>query len=190
MIDLSEKIKGIRHARERQFALAFFDHEKWVHEPRYFYLSDGTKYLPDFYDAKRDAYIEVVGTRQAYSNNKEKYSLFCVEYPLIQIEFRTPDGKILELKNGRTIYKSVKKKGRRREYLKNMAGASRLQEIVDAKGLSVVRVAELCGIPFSTVNAHYYGLRKSIRLEIAAKYANGLGIEISQLLFTGGGDAA
>lgn len=190
MIDLSEKVKSIRHSREREFALALFDHDKWVHEPRYFYLSDGTKYLPDFYDAKRDAYIEVVGSRQAYSKNRDKYSMFCEEYPMIQFEFRMPDGEILELKNGRTVFKSIKKKGRRREYLKNMAGASRLQEIVDSKGLSVLQVSEMCGVSSSTVRAHYYGLRKSIRLEIALKYAEGLGCDPKELMFENGGDAA
>ena len=188
MIDLSEKVKGIRFEREREFALAFFDHDKWVHEPRYFYLSDGTKYLPDFYDAKRDAYIEVVGTRQAYSNNKQKYQMFCQEYKGIQLEFRLPDGGFIEQKNGRLSMRTVKKKGQRRKILKNMAGASRLQDIVDAKGFSVEQVSKMCGISVHTVNAHYYGLRKGIRLEIAAKYATGLGIGIADLLFNG--DAA
>jgi hypothetical protein len=51
MIDLESRVNTIRYGRERQFALTFFDHDKWVHEPRYFYQSDGPKYLPDFIDA-------------------------------------------------------------------------------------------------------------------------------------------
>lgn len=92
MIDLSEKVKGIRYGSEREFAENFFDHDKWVHEPRFFYLSDGTKYKPDFYDARRDVYIEVVGTVAAFGHNKDKYALFMNDHPGITLEFRTSDG--------------------------------------------------------------------------------------------------
>lgn len=182
MVDLNEMVKGIRFDREREFALAFFDHDKWVHEPRYLNLKDGTRYLPDFYDAKRDVYIEVVGSRQAYSVNKNKYRMIAEEYPNMQFELRVPSGDLLELKNSRTIYKSVTKKGRTGRYLKNMFGASRLQEIMDAKKISIEEAADLCGVSFSTVKSHYYGLRKTIRLHIAVKYAEGLGCDVKDIL--------
>lgn len=95
MIDLSERVKGIHHDSEKQFALTFFDHDKWVHEPRFFYLPDGTKYKPDFYDAQRDVYIEVVGSHAAFHHNKAKYSLFNDTFPGTSLEFRTRDGNLL-----------------------------------------------------------------------------------------------
>lgn len=187
MNDLEEMVKDIRFERERQFALTFFDHKKWVHEPRFFYLSDGTKYHPDFYDAKRDVYIEVIGSRQAFYQNREKYTLFCKEYPSINFEFRTPDGKLVEQENMslRLATPREKYKGgirRQKEPLKNMGGASRLQEITDRLGLSLESVSTKCGISFYTVRAHYYGLRKTMTLPLAAKYAEGLGVSIQDLM--------
>ena len=96
MIDLTEKVKGIRYESEKQFALAFFDHDKWIHEPRFFYLPGGAKYKPDFYDAKRDIYIEVIGSKQAFSQNKEKYAAMREAYPSILLEFRFADGALVE----------------------------------------------------------------------------------------------
>jgi hypothetical protein len=181
MIDLESRVNGIRFDRERQFALAFFEHDKWVHEPRYFYLSDGTKYLPDFYDAKRDIYIEVVGSRQAYHLNKDKYVTFCNEYENIQLEFRLPSGEKLELRNGRMARPVVKKFKESRHYLKNINGAPILQEIVSSRNLSIAKVSKLCGISYTTVSAHYYGFVKSMKHEFAVKYATGLGLGMEEL---------
>lgn len=181
MIDLSEKVKSMRYDRERKFALTFFDHDKWVHEPRPFYLSDGTKYLPDFYDAKRDAYIEVVGSRQAYHNNKHKYVMFCNEYKNIQLEFRLPSGESLEIRNGRMMRPRVNKFKESRYYIKKINGSPILQEIVSAKNLSIAKVSKLCGIPYTTVGVHYYGNVKSMKREFAVKYAAGLGVGMEEL---------
>lgn len=181
MIDLTSRVKGIRYDRERKFALTFFDHDNWVHEPRYFYLSNGTKYLPDFYDEKRDVYIEVVGSRQAYFNNKDKYVIFCREYKDIQFEFRLPSGEKLELRNGRMERHSVKKIKEMRHYLKNINGFTSLQGAIDAKNLSVAQVSKLCGISYSTVGSHYYGIVKSMKREFADKYATVLGVGMEEL---------
>lgn len=181
MIDFTSRVNKIRFARERKFALTFFDHDKWVHEPRFFYLSDGTKYLPDFYDARRDVYIEVVGSRQAYYGNKHKYVLFCNEYKNIQFEFRLPSGEALEIRNERLMRPVVNKFKESRYYLKKINGAPILQKIVSEKNLSIAKVSKLCGIPYTTVGVHYYGNVKSMKREFAVKYATGLGVGMEEL---------
>ena len=59
-----------------------------------------------------------------------------------------------------------------------------IRKIITDKGLSVPEAARLCGLPYSTVSAHYYGQRKSMTLQIAAKYAQGLGVSMDELLPT------
>lgn len=93
-------ISTIRHERERQFAAAFFDHDQWEHESHRFALPDGTTYLPDFYDGKRDVHIEVVGSHQAYYANKGKYEIFVKEYPDIRLEFRNEEGSEMHPRRG------------------------------------------------------------------------------------------
>lgn len=60
---------------------------------RFFKLSSGEKYTPDFYLPKRRIYVEVVGSRQAYHSNKKKYELFQRDFPTLKIIFVTMDGK-------------------------------------------------------------------------------------------------
>ena len=57
---------------------------------------DGEKYSPDFYDGEMNVFIEVVGTRQAYSENKDKYNLLRKYYPKINFEIRLSDGSLLD----------------------------------------------------------------------------------------------
>lgn len=54
-------------------------------------------YSPDFYDGNRNVFIEVIGSRQAYDQNKEKYDLMKKIFPKIKFEIRTPDGALLEI---------------------------------------------------------------------------------------------
>lgn len=63
-----------------------------------------------------------------------------------------------------------------------------IRKIITDRGLTVPEAARLCGLPVPTVSAHYYGQRKSMTLQIAAKYAKGFGIEMGELFE--GGDAA
>lgn len=81
---------------EKSFIKSFFNHTSWVYHPCSFPLN-GTKYGPDFYDIKRKVFIEVVGTRQAYHKNKEKYDMFIKMYPFIPLEFRDSSGNLLNI---------------------------------------------------------------------------------------------
>jgi len=83
-----------QHKAEIEFIGNFFTHRKWLHHPTLFYLND-IKYTPDFYDAKRNVFIEVSGTRQAYHANKDKYDLFRKLFPQLNFEIRKPSGELL-----------------------------------------------------------------------------------------------
>ena len=56
-----------------------------------------------------------------------------------------------------------------------------IRKIITDKGLTVPEAARVCGLPVSTVSAHYYGQRKSMTLQIAAKYARGFGVQMDDL---------
>jgi len=93
--DLSMPTRAkIAHAREIEFIKNYFSHPNWVYRPALF-RTDRFKYSPDFYDGERNVFIEVAGTRQAYSANKEKYDAFRAAYPKLNFEIRKSDGTLL-----------------------------------------------------------------------------------------------
>ena len=87
--------KDQQYKREFEFVKNYFTHKNWLYEPVTFNLN-GTNYTPDFYDAKRNVFIEVSGTRQAYHANKHKYKMFRKYFPKLNFEIRKSDGSILE----------------------------------------------------------------------------------------------
>lgn len=92
--DCSRTIISESHAREIQFIKNFFDHPQWIHHPAIFKIGF-VSYSPDFYDAKRNVFIEVAGTRQAYHQNKQKLIEFKKHYPLINFEIRQTSGETI-----------------------------------------------------------------------------------------------
>ena len=82
----------IRNERERHFASVYFDHDNWTSQPKFFRLSNGTRYTPDFYDKEKDEYIEVVGTRSAYYQGRAKYALFQETYPELTLKILSYKG--------------------------------------------------------------------------------------------------
>ena len=93
----SNSAKGIvidAHEREIEFIKNYFTHGDWRYKPAFFRF-DNFRYSPDFYDGERNVFIEVAGTRQAYSANKEKYDAFRAAYPKLNFEIRKSDGTLL-----------------------------------------------------------------------------------------------
>lgn len=86
--------KQHQHGREIEFIRSYFDHDNWIYQPASFRF-DNELYSPDFYDGKRNVFIEVSGTRQAYHDNKEKYNKFRNTFPKIALEIRKSNGEIL-----------------------------------------------------------------------------------------------
>lgn len=90
-----KNFKRIGNYRELLFVKNFFSHSNWLPHPVCFKLGD-ISYQPDFYDAERNVFIEVAGSRQAYHKNKDKYVAFKKMFPKIELEIRLPDGDLLE----------------------------------------------------------------------------------------------
>lgn len=86
----------LRHSSEIEFIKNFYNHNNWYHEPITFRLDD-TTYTPDFYEPERNVFIEVIGSRQAYHENKHKYKKLAKKYPFVKLEFRCADGEKVEL---------------------------------------------------------------------------------------------
>lgn len=86
-----------QHEREHLFALHYFGGRPYVYHPCAFYLSNGRHYTPDFYDVDMNVFIEVVGSRQAYYQQKDRgtYDLFFKTYPHLVLEIRASDGHLL-----------------------------------------------------------------------------------------------
>ena len=84
--------------RELEFVKNYFTHNDWIQSPATFRIYE-FKYSPDFYDARRNVFIEVAGSRQAFHANKGKYELFTKLYPKIMLEVRTIDGQLLSEKS-------------------------------------------------------------------------------------------
>lgn len=53
----------------------------YIPQPRWFNLSTGEKYKPDFYCEEDNLYIEVIGSRQRYEQLKLKLAVVKIEYP-------------------------------------------------------------------------------------------------------------
>ena len=82
-------------SNEIEFIRIFFkNNQNWIYHPALFRLPDGQKYTPDFYDIERGCFIEVVGSRQAFSENKNKYKLFRDTYKDIKFEIRRFTGSL------------------------------------------------------------------------------------------------
>lgn len=86
----------IRHGKELEFVKNYFTHKDWFYHPVIFRLN-GCNYEPDFYDATRNTFIEVSGTRQAFHANLEKYKLFIKTFPKINFEVRDIYGELKPL---------------------------------------------------------------------------------------------
>lgn len=97
-----KKAKFDPEPREYDFINNYFKNNSFLYAPATFRLSNGERYTPDFYDKERKVFIEVVGTRQAYSQNKDKYAVFVEDFPEIKFEIRTFDGKLFKDSDGET----------------------------------------------------------------------------------------
>lgn len=86
----------IRYGAEVEFVKNFFTHKNWIYHPAFFRLGK-CSYEPDFYDGERNVFIEVVGTRQAFHSNFDKYKLFIKTFPQIKFEIRDFLGDIKSL---------------------------------------------------------------------------------------------
>ena len=92
-----------RYKAEKQFA-KFLDSKgkRWQYEPKRFQVY-WSKYTPDFYVAKEDAYYEVMSTRQRFQSAKYKIGAFLNLYPSINLQIVRPNGESYLLPDNRAI---------------------------------------------------------------------------------------
>jgi hypothetical protein len=85
-------LNEIVHDAERQYAKRLLAlGKKYIYQPRM--ENHGVVfYRPDFFIPRDNVYIEVVGTRQAFSLNKRKYALFIRLFPDKTLLIKNPDG--------------------------------------------------------------------------------------------------
>lgn len=83
----------VYHIAEMDFVKNYFKHSNWTYQAVTFRL-DNTTYKPDFYDGDANVFIEVVGTKQAFSANKQKYTDMRKLYPKIKFEIRLSNGEL------------------------------------------------------------------------------------------------
>src|SRR3990167_8003781 len=86
----------IRHSRERSFADQLTARGiAWQYEPHRFPLpAPHNSYTPDFYIQAEDKYIELMGTRQAFSQARKKIAEFRKRYPEINLDVVKPGGQL------------------------------------------------------------------------------------------------
>jgi len=63
----------------------------WIPKPITVRLPNGEIYTPDFWDPKRQAFLELSATRQAYYHNRQKYELVRATYPSMPFLIVSPD---------------------------------------------------------------------------------------------------
>jgi hypothetical protein len=95
-------VKKYQSLAEVEFIKNYFTHKNWLYQPVIFHLPSGN-YTPDFYDAVTGIFIEVVGTRQAFEDNKIKYAEFRTAFPTITLEFKNRNGEMCREDDGKKI---------------------------------------------------------------------------------------
>ena len=80
--------------REMEFVRQYFSHRNWLPQPVTFHLP-AFNYTPDFFDGETNAFIEVVGTYQAFYANRRKYVAIRKQFPTLKFEVRLYDGTIV-----------------------------------------------------------------------------------------------
>lgn len=98
----------ISNKSEIDFVKNYFKHQNWFYLPARFSFN-GLSYQPDFYDGERNVFIEVSGTRQAFHQNKEKYTKFKLYFPKIKLEVRYADGTLLNLDKAKFLHSKEKR---------------------------------------------------------------------------------
>ena len=72
---------------ELTFIKAHCEGKLWFHQPRAFVLRElGRTYRPDFYVVENGCFYEIIGSRQAYSYQREDIRAFRSEYPQYRLE--------------------------------------------------------------------------------------------------------
>ena len=174
------------HRREAQFVTNYFDHSEWEYEPVTFHLGR-LSYKPDFYDKRNDAYIEVVGTRQAYNQNKAKYDLFKIHYPertlLVLDVFGEPYGRkksVAPCGRRRKINLPERKEGREK---RPNTISKRIRELRRAANITQVKLSELMDLSGSSPISQWESGYVAPKHDNMKRLAEIFGVTVNDLVY-------
>jgi len=89
---MKTKPQRIYNRREQIFAdFLTAQGKEFYYQPAVFHV-DGIQYRPDFYIPSERVFYEVVGSRQAFSQNRQKIDAVQKAYPFVKILIVNPDG--------------------------------------------------------------------------------------------------
>jgi len=89
---MKTKPQKIYNRREQIFAdLLTAQGKDFFYQPAVFHVN-GIQYRPDFYIPSEMIFYEVVGSRQAFHQNRQKIDYVRQAYPFVKIEIVNPDG--------------------------------------------------------------------------------------------------
>jgi len=88
---------GYRSKEEDIFVKNHFKKDdEWLFEPASFVINDFERYVPDFYDIKRNVWIEVCASRKRFISARRKYKMFVERYPNLNFEIRNQYGDLID----------------------------------------------------------------------------------------------
>jgi predicted transcriptional regulator len=157
-----------------------FLHSNFVYHPPRFVLGD-LSYQPDFYDLTTGEYIEVIGTKQAFHQNKHKYKELKRLVKGVCLLLKNPDGSDYVPTN--IVYR--KKAGKKRVnkkivkkvvcFKKEGCGCMRLSAYLHKKYLTPSNFARISGVSQPTIwriinKGNYFPSAKTVsKIEKATK---------------------
>lgn len=149
--------------------------ENLVYEPRFFRLSDGTKYTPDFYNPATNTYYELAGTRQAWSGGKNKIARFQIEYPSVSFKI------IKTFQRQKDMHKKKPLVCSNRTIKNN--GVVKLRMLLTEQNTTQFEAARRAGVPQPTISRHLTGKIEKVDPAIAIKYEEAFGIPKEEFVF-------
>lgn len=185
------------NAREEHFATIFFDHREWKSHPKSFTLAGGCKYTPDFIDERRETYIEVIGSRQAFHQNKVKYAMFFNAYPNVPLEFRKFTGELKTFPEG--YFTGLPYAKKRKNHMDvnskiSLEVANLIRLVCYLNAWSLVELSKKTGIPNGTLGRvvrHLHPATENMKDKVIkflpASIQNGLNVSLFLQLTDGDG---
>lgn len=112
-----------------------------------------TSYRPDFYCAECGVHFEVVGSRQAFHQNRMRIEFFRAAYPMINLKTVCPDGSEYGWtgKTRNKVWKTCHDPEKRSYLSFRLASRSRLKDFCSLNGIDIGALSARLGLNRATV---------------------------------------
>lgn len=111
-----------------------------------------TTYRPDFYCQECQCYFEVVGSRQAFHQNREKIFAFCQAYLFVSLKYVLPDGSDYDPKRRhRSTYTGQFNPNQRPSLDYRHDAMQKLTALIHQQSISLAALARDSGIGVATI---------------------------------------